>query len=65
MSLRRAAGQLRRGRTERLRRDLADPKRAARRFNVAGVGLTRRILDDGWIARQRIGGAARSVIGVP
>jgi len=65
LSLRRAAGQLRRGRTERLRRDLADPKRAARRFNVAGVGLTRRILDDGWIARQRIGGAARSVIGVP
>ncbi len=65
LSLRRTAGQVRRGRTERLRRDLADPKRAARRFNVAGVGLTRRILDDSWIATQRLGGAARSVIGVP
>lgn len=64
LSLRRAAGQVRRGRTERLRRDLADPKRAARRFNVAGGGITRRILDDSWIARQRLGGAARSVIGV-
>jgi hypothetical protein len=65
LSLRRAAGQVRRGRTERLRRDLADPQRAARRFNVAGVGVMRRILDDSWIARQRIGGAARSVIGAP
>jgi hypothetical protein len=65
LSLRRAAGQVRRGRTERLRRDLADPERAARRFNVAGVGVMRRILDDSWIARQRIGGAARSVIGAP
>jgi len=65
LSLRRAAGQIRRGRTERLRRDLEDPQRAARRFNVAGVGLTRRILDDSWIARQRIAGAARSVIGAP
>jgi hypothetical protein len=64
LSLRRTAGQVRRGRTERLRRDLADPKRAARRFNVAGVGVMRRILDDSWIARQRLGGAARSVIGV-
>ncbi len=65
LSLRRAAGQVRRGHTERLRRDLADPQRAARRFNVAGVGVMRRILDDSWIARQRIGGAARSVIGAP
>ncbi len=65
LSLRRAAGQVRRGRTERLRRDLADPQRAARRFNVAGVGVMRRILDDSWIARQRIGGVARSMIGAP
>ena len=60
LSLRRAAGQIRRGRTKRLRRDLADPRRAARRFNVAGVGLTRRIRDDSWIVKQRLVGAARS-----
>jgi hypothetical protein len=31
----------------------------ARRFNVAGTGLTRRLLDDGWLARQRLYAIAR------
>jgi hypothetical protein len=63
LSLRRAAGQIRRGHTGRLRRDFADPQRSARRFNVAGVGLARQIRDDGWIAKQRVSGAARSALG--
>jgi hypothetical protein len=54
LSLRRAAREVRRGRTGRLRRDLSDPMRAARRFNVAGAGPLRRIQDDGWIATQRV-----------
>jgi hypothetical protein len=54
LSLRRAAQQIRRGRTERLRRDLSDPSRAARRFNVAATGPLRRLQDDGWIAAQRL-----------
>jgi hypothetical protein len=54
LSLRRAAGQIRRGRTRRLRRDLADPMRMAHRFNVSGAGLPRRIRDDSWIALQHI-----------
>jgi hypothetical protein len=63
LSLRRAAAQIRRGRTRRLRRDLSDPKRMARRFNVAGAGMGRRVRDDGWILMQhvrRIAGAARA-----
>jgi hypothetical protein len=54
LSLRRAAKQLLAGRPARLRRDLADPARAARRFNVAGTGLPRRVRDDGWLAVQRL-----------
>jgi hypothetical protein len=54
LSLRRAASELRRGHTRRLRRDLADPVRTARRFNVAGTGPLRRIQDDGWIVAQRL-----------
>ncbi|MGO9319769.1 MAG: hypothetical protein ACLQBY_03040 [Solirubrobacteraceae bacterium] len=54
LSLRRAAQQVRRGHTRRLRRDLADPARTARRFNVAGTGPLRRIKDDGWIVAQRL-----------
>ncbi len=56
LSLRRTARALRRGRTRRLRRDLADPARTARRFNVAGTGLLRRLQDDGWIVAQRLRG---------
>ena len=60
LSLRRAARAICRGRVGRLRRDLAQPILAARRFNVAGTGLPRRVRDDGWIAAQRIQGALRS-----
>jgi hypothetical protein len=54
LSLRRAALAVQRGHTAALRRDLADPDRAARRFNVAGAGPMRRFRDDAWIATQRI-----------
>ena len=54
LSMRRAARQIRRNRTRRLREDLANPVRMARRFNVAGVGLPRRIRDDSWIVMQHI-----------
>jgi hypothetical protein len=62
LSLRRTAREIRTGRTRRLRRDLAQPARTARRFNVAGNGLGRRIRDDGWIATQRIQGALRATL---
>ncbi len=61
LSLRRAATQVRRGRTRGLRRDLADPARTARRFNVAGTGPLRRLLDDGWIVLQRARSIAPSI----
>jgi hypothetical protein len=64
LSLRRAARQIRRGRTAGLQRDLSDPARAARRFNVTGTGLPRRLKDDGWIATQRLRRAALAVIGL-
>jgi hypothetical protein len=60
LSLRRAAREINSGRTRKLRRDFAEPARAARRFNVAGTGLFRRIQDDGWIASQRVRSAIRS-----
>jgi hypothetical protein len=60
LSLRRTAREVRSGRASRLRRDLTDPARFARRFNVAGTGLTRRIRDDGWIATQKLLGAIRA-----
>jgi hypothetical protein len=60
LSLRRTAREVRSGRASRLRRDLTDPARFARRFNVAGTGLTRRIRDDGWIAMQKLRGAIRA-----
>jgi hypothetical protein len=63
LSLRRTASQIRRGHTGRLRRDLADPKRTAQRFNVAGVGRARQLRDDSWIAKQRVSSAARSALG--
>ena len=62
LSLRRAARQVRSGRTGRLRRDLADPARAARRFKVQGTGLPRQIRDDGWLVSQRVLGAVRSAL---
>ncbi len=54
LSLRRTAHELMHGHEARLRRDLADPPRIARRFNVQGSRLTRRIRDDSWIAAQRV-----------
>jgi hypothetical protein len=63
LSLRRTADDVRRGRTARLRRDLSEPARAARRFNVAGNGLLRRVQDDGWIATQRLRTSAAGVFG--
>ena len=62
LSLRRAAYEIRSGRCAHLRRDLAEPKRAARRFNVAGTGLGRRVRDDGWIAKQRVRSAMLAVL---
>ena len=62
LSLRRTARQVRSGRTGRLRRDLAEPARAARRFKVQGTGLPRQIRDDGWLATQRVLGAVRSAL---
>jgi hypothetical protein len=53
LSLRRTANEICRGRTRHLRRDLADPARMARRFNVADASIFRRIRDDGWIAGLR------------
>jgi hypothetical protein len=63
LSLRRTARELRRGRTSRVRRDFSEPARMAKRFNVAGTGIGRRIRDDGWIARQRVYGALRARLG--
>ena len=54
LSLRRTARQILHGRTRSLRRDLSDPARTARRFNVAGTGPVRRLRDDGWIVAQRV-----------
>ncbi len=62
LSLRRAARAIESGRTGRLCRDFAEPVRAARRFNVAGTGLLRRMQDDGWIASQRVHSAIRSAL---
>jgi hypothetical protein len=53
LSLRRAAAALVRGRTAGLRRDLADPRRAARRFNLTGATTTR-VRNDAWLAAQRL-----------
>lgn len=64
LSLRRAAGEILAGRTEDLRRDLVDPARAARRFNVAGTGLARRVRDDGWLATQRLRTAVLASLGL-
>ncbi len=63
LSLRRTAREIQHGRLRRMRRDIAEPPRFARRFNVAGTGLMRRIQDDGWIAMQRFRGAIRARTG--
>ncbi len=62
LSLRRTARQLLYGRKGALRRDIARPERMAKRFNVAGTGLGRRLRDDAWIAGTRGLSAARGLI---
>lgn len=59
LSLRRTAREVTRGRSQSLRRDLSDPARMAKRFNVQGAGQIRRIRDDGWLVAQRLSGAVR------
>jgi hypothetical protein len=53
LSFRRAATALARGRDGRLRADLADPRRAAHRFNVDGSRVTR-VRNDTWLAAQKL-----------
>ncbi len=64
LSMRRTARQIVSGNTGPLRRDLADPARRARRFNVADAGPLRRLRDDGWIAAQRLRNMSPRVAGL-
>jgi hypothetical protein len=55
LGFRRAANAIVRGRTGPLERDLADPAKAMRRFNLTGGRWTiRRLRDDSWIAGNRL-----------
>ncbi|MBA3809957.1 MAG: hypothetical protein H0X28_16410 [Solirubrobacterales bacterium] len=54
LGFRRAARAITSGHGERLARDLEVPARALKRFNVQGAGWTRRLRDDGWLAKQRL-----------
>jgi hypothetical protein len=55
LGFRRAASAILAARTRRLRRDLTDPRRAMRRFNVQGSRWTpRRVRDDSWIVANRL-----------
>jgi hypothetical protein len=63
LGFRRAARAVLRDRTARLERDLTDPRRALRRFNVSGAGPARRVRDDSWIAAQRLGDALQRQLG--
>lgn len=60
LSLRRAAREVSSGRVDRLRSDLSNPERAARRFNIRGTGFPRRIRDDSWLLAQRLAHPGRS-----
>jgi hypothetical protein len=62
LSLRRAASAVRRHRTARLRRDLSEPTRAARRFNVEGAGRRRKLRDDIWIGTHQLYDGVRSAL---
>lgn len=53
LSFRRAATALARGRTRRLRADLADARRAAHRFNIDNATVTR-VRNDAWLATQKL-----------
>jgi hypothetical protein len=54
LGFRRAAHTIASGHGARLAGDLEVPARALKRFNIAGVGWSRRIRDDGWLATQRL-----------
>lgn len=60
LGFRRAANAILSGRTARLRRDLQEPAKAMKRFNVGGAGLVRRLRDDGWLAAYRLRRALES-----
>jgi hypothetical protein len=60
LGFRRAADAILSGRTSRLRRDLAEPRRAMKRFNVGGTGWARRLRDDSWLAAYRLRRAIES-----
>jgi hypothetical protein len=51
--LRRAAAELTRGKTTKLRADLADADRAAHRFNLDNSTATR-VRNDTWLAAQKL-----------
>lgn len=53
LSLRRPATAIRRGHANKLSKELTDPARMARRFNVTPTGLVRQLRDDSWLAAQR------------
>ena len=54
LSLRRSAMELAHGKTERLRVDMSDPERAARRFRVSSPSPPRMLRDGAWIVAQRV-----------
>jgi hypothetical protein len=54
LAFRRTASCVLSGRTRRVQRDFEDPVRAMRRFNIAGVGIARRVRDDSWLAVHRL-----------
>jgi len=60
LAFRRAAREIAGGRPDRLARDLGDPARAMRRFNIAGSSRARRARDDLWLLKQRGLDAARA-----
>lgn len=62
LGFRRAARSVLHNRTGPLERDLKDPARALRRFNISGAGRLRRVRDDSWIAAQRLRDGLRARI---
>jgi hypothetical protein len=63
LGFRRAARAVLHDRTGGLERDLKDPRRALRRFNISGTGPARRVRDDSWIAARRLGDALQRQLG--
>jgi hypothetical protein len=60
LGFRRAARAVLHDRTGPLERDLRDPARALRRFNISGAGWARRVRDDSWIVAQRLSDGVRA-----